>query len=140
MPNRRENGSGSVRPDGYHIIGRNSRRLRTHILVAESVLGRKLRHGEVVHHLNEDRSDNRPENLLICTHAYHMVIHQRMRALSASGNADHRPCPFCKRHDDLKNLVPIGKGFCHTACRKVDSKRRKDAIRVAVHQPEGASK
>jgi DNA-binding Lrp family transcriptional regulator len=50
-----------------------------HILIAEESLGRKLNRNECVHHINQNRADNRRENLLICTRGYHTALHARMR-------------------------------------------------------------
>ncbi len=49
-----------------------------HTLIARKVLGRTLNKGEVVHHINGDKTDNRHENLLICDRSYHNYIHQEM--------------------------------------------------------------
>ena len=46
-----------------------------HVVIAEQKYGRHVAPGEVVHHLNMNKSDNRPENLFICTLAVHNKIH-----------------------------------------------------------------
>jgi hypothetical protein len=47
-----------------------------HRLVAEEQLGRLLEASEVVHHINHDKLDNRPENLQVMTGSEHMRHHK----------------------------------------------------------------
>lgn len=65
---------------GYQVTyGSGLRKYRiTHRIIAEKALGRPLKKGEVVHHINLNKADNRPSNLLICTGTYHRMLHYRM--------------------------------------------------------------
>lgn len=75
-----------------------------HILVAERAIGRFLNDNERVHHVNENRQDNRNENLIVCDQAFHMTLHRRMGAVKACGSPDWLKCPFCKQYDAPDNL------------------------------------
>jgi hypothetical protein len=65
-----------------------------HRKIASDRLGRALLPNEVVHHINHDPTDNRPENLAVVTPAQHNHIHhqritetvvRQVRALRQSG-------------------------------------------------------
>lgn len=70
-----------------------------HLLIAEKAIGKPLPPGAVVHHINRDRADNRPQNLVVCEgHAYHMILHARQRLLDRGASPDREKiCSSCKK-------------------------------------------
>jgi len=75
---------GWIDSNGYRVIyvdegGKRVQR-KEHRVVMERELGRKLEPEEAVHHLNGDKSDNRPENLLVVGHGAHTEHHHYGRA------------------------------------------------------------
>ena len=56
-----------------------------HRLVAEEKIGRYLKENEVVHHINENKLDNRPENLEVMTTQEHIKLHAKKRKRDENG-------------------------------------------------------
>lgn len=50
---------------------------RQHIVIFERHIGRRLAPGEIVHHSNEMKCDNRIENLRLMTNAEHTILHNK---------------------------------------------------------------
>lgn len=83
-----------------------------HTLVMERHIGRYLKDGEVVHHVNHDRKDNRIENLQIMSDAEHRAHHmleaidsgkvntKKQRQKSAERMRSSNPCRTARRGPD----------------------------------------
>jgi hypothetical protein len=78
--NHQHKGGVRQRKDGYKVKRGTRAKPLEHREIAAAALGRPLDPGMTVHHVNCDKSDNANTNLLICSHAYHMALHARMRA------------------------------------------------------------
>lgn len=96
-------------------------------LVVERVLGRLLKSTEIVHHVNLDESDDRNENLVVCQDkAYHNMLHRRLRARLACGDANKRHCQFCNGWDlpgENGMVVDVRNHTKHKQCFNVWLKR-----------------
>lgn len=79
-----------------HPLADSNGEVFEHRLVASQALGRGLRPGEHVHHINEDKLDNRAENLEVVDATEHARLHHQPTNLT-----DAEVC----------ELVLLGRGF-----------------------------
>lgn len=100
-------GNGYIDKEGYRKITINGKQIREHRYIAEQMLGRKLIKGEVVHHKNHDRSDNRPENLEIHTsHSEHMKQHMSPEEAKRRGSIGNKKRFEGYRYLPTYNFIP----------------------------------
>lgn len=107
-------------PEGYEgktYIGK--RYVYEHRYLMEQKLGRLLRPGEVVHHKNEDKLDNRMENIELTT----KKIHDHLHAQEKKKAMVRIRCPSCgsefnrqRRATHLLACRGVALTFCNRSC------------------------
>lgn len=132
---RKANGEGWISSIGYAMVTKDGIERLVHVLVAEAALGKPLPQGAQVHHIDENRLNNEPSNLVICpNNAYHRLIHQRMAALRACGNAGWRKCFICQKYSDPLTMEKSGnRCYRHVECRREYNQRRSEERRAAKY-------
>lgn len=110
----RPNGGRTVDKSGYvlvlcpgHPYANFHGYVREHRLVIEQIIGRYLQPGEVVHHRNGIKDDNRPENL----HLYDSQARHKQEELRGNqyslGKGNRGKRVFRSREQMLQDLIPL---------------------------------
>lgn len=83
----------SIKPNGYVEIttGENKGRGQ-HIVVMEKIIGRKVLPNEVVHHIDHNRKNNDPENLVLMTRSDHARLHAEENHSTRERDSNGRFC------------------------------------------------
>ena len=95
--------------DKDHPLASKIGRVYYHRHVASIARGSWLTEGEVVHHKNEDKLDNSPENLEIITQAEHSYLHKPRERRP-------HPCEQCGK-------PTLNKRFCSYRCSQLSTRR-----------------
>ena len=121
---------------GYEALTKNDRRgngIKFHTLIAERFFGGPLPENNVVHHIDENKLNNHPSNLMICSRNHHHTVHRQIKAKKESGHSDWRKCWICKKYDDPKNLfIPRRNAAYHGQCERayqLDRRKNNENVR-----------
>ncbi|MDN5846345.1 MAG: HNH endonuclease [Candidatus Nitrosocosmicus sp.] len=84
-------------PD-HHKATKSRPYVKEHVDVMEKHIGRYLRKGEEVHHINEDKLDNRIQNLQLMSRSEHLSYNKKghMYGLGKHKDTCDRVCFNCK--------------------------------------------
>ena len=83
---------------GYYWYNCNGEKVFIHREVAEQHIGRKLKKNEVAHHLDGNKLNNDPENIVVLTRVDHARIHKNPNIkLKKTKDGLFEACPFSKK-------------------------------------------
>ncbi len=108
-------GATRIHSSGYIQRKLNGRWEYEHRLIASRTLGRPLMPGEVVHHRNRNRADNRPENLVVHENnaVHHATEHAARRLICEQCRESFRTKTYFIK---LKNGKRYPRRFCSRPC------------------------
>ncbi len=104
---------------GYVRVKVNGEWVLEHRYVMEEKIGRKLTDEELVHHKDEDKKNNSPDNLEIKTNITHSKLHAEDRVAGIREFICERcKCTFTRLERKAKYQEKIGKPFkyCSLKC------------------------
>lgn len=110
---KRVNSAGYIEvflPD--HHRARGNGYVFEHILVAEATLGRKLLPNEDVHHEDENKKNNSPDNLQVLTKSQHSMLHGKNKVRHGVNII----CPVCGKEFYAKASHAPKRTTCSVKC------------------------
>lgn len=100
---------GSVTVNGYKEVMIKGKRYLEHRLVMEAVLGRKLLKNEEVHHIDGNKLNNDPSNLMVLSPSEHQLKEHSLKERVGE-------CEECGKEFDLPRKK-TNKRFCSEKCQ-----------------------
>ena len=116
---------GHIRPDGYHIIQVNGKRMLSHRHIMEQHLGRHLEKSEVVHHRDGNPSNNMLDNLVLTKNQSEHVKSHCKHFRSDT----HKQCSKCKIIKPRSEFTPAiqrnpGDDPSYSSCKKCKANKK----------------
>ena len=115
---------------GYRLITVDGEQVLEHRHIMEKHIGRKLLPHEVVHHKDEDKTNNNISNLEIMTNSDHSYHHHKTTFL----NGTHKQCSVCrevKLHEMFARVNnPRSRSGLRSRCKACDAVSRKASLKA----------
>ena len=122
-----------------HPKANNRGYIYEHVFIAEQILGRKLTDDEVVHHIDHNRKNNSPDNLMIfASDADHTLYHKGYQAWSTDGliwhtakNSTYKQCKECGRiYTKYSSLIEHSEYCCEKCLRQAQNRQTTEKIKI----------
>jgi hypothetical protein len=109
---------------------KDRKNIRLHRILVENILGIKLSSEVEIHHVDGNRANNDPSNLVVCPNrSYHQLLHRRQATIDAGFNPDtHHVCTDCKTYKMFSefSLNKTRASGYNNLCKGCDNKRNKE--------------